>query len=207
MPQNFGTDPRIPFFACEFHITCITMYRIRTPSCNTTQTLKTFDGRFITLRKLVDVFIYIIIHVKGNLYQYFKGRAPTFMGPQFTMTPGQPLHIRVNCHCYDIAHRITEKSPVVEHFSSGAHVESDKSVMVIELTRSLDTFVQKIRESRWIRTLGTSPPLGMNLRVSIVCKSCLLHALGCLRAIHLYLPHHHPEKIITILLMYLHHSL
>ena len=77
----------------------------------------------------------------------------------------QPFHMRVNGHRYDIAHQRTEDSPVAEHFNSGAHVESDMTVMVIELARSHDACLQKIRESRWMRTLGTLSPIGMNLRV------------------------------------------
>ena len=46
--------------------------------------------------------------------------------------------MRVNGHRYDIAHRRTEESPVVAHFNSRTHVESDMSVMVIELARSRD---------------------------------------------------------------------
>ena len=60
----------------------------------------------------------------------------------------------------------TEESPVAEHFISGAHVESDTTVMVIEHTQSCDACLRKIRESRWMRTLGTSSPLGMNLKVN-----------------------------------------
>ena len=71
----------------------------------------------------------------------------------------------VNGHRYDIAHRRTEESPVAEHFNSGSHLESDMTVMVIELAQSRDTCVRKIRKSRWMRTLDTSSPLRMNLRV------------------------------------------
>ena len=86
-------------------------------------------------------------------------------GLQYVGETGQPLHMRINGHRYDIAHRRTEESPVAEHFNGGAHKELDMTVMVIELARSRDACLRKIRESRWIRTLGTSSPLGMNLRV------------------------------------------
>ena len=86
-------------------------------------------------------------------------------GLQYVGETGQPLYMRVNGNRYDIAHRRTEESPVAEHFNSGAHGESDTTVMVIELARSRDACLRKIRESRWMRTLGTSSPLGMNRRV------------------------------------------
>ena len=86
-------------------------------------------------------------------------------GLEYVGDTGQPLHTRVNGHRYDIAHQRTKESPVAEHFNSGAQGQSDMTVMVIELARSRDACLRKIRESRWMRTLGTSSPLGMNLRV------------------------------------------
>ena len=73
--------------------------------------------------------------------------------------------MRMNDHRYGIAHRKTEDSPVAEHFDSGTHVEADMAVMAIEFAPSRDACLRKIRESRWIRTLGTLFPLGMNLMV------------------------------------------
>ena len=86
-------------------------------------------------------------------------------GLQYVGETGQPLHLRVNGHRHDITHRKTDESPVAKHFNSGIHTESDMAVMAIELVRSRDACLRKIRESRWIRTLGTSSPSGMNLRV------------------------------------------
>ena len=54
-------------------------------------------------------------------------------GLQYVGETSQPLHMRVNGHRYDITHQRTEESPVAEHFNSGAHEESDMTVMVIEL--------------------------------------------------------------------------
>ena len=54
---------------------------------------------------------------------------------------------------------------VAEHFNSGTHKESDMAVMAIEFARSCDICLRKIKESMWIRTLGTLFPLGMNLRI------------------------------------------
>ena len=44
-------------------------------------------------------------------------------GVQYVGQTGQPLHVRVNSHWYDITHQRTEEFPVAEHFNSGAHVE------------------------------------------------------------------------------------
>ena len=54
-------------------------------------------------------------------------------GLQYVGEMGQPLHMRVNGHQYDITHRRTEESPVGEYFNSGTHGESDMTVTVIEL--------------------------------------------------------------------------
>ena len=86
-------------------------------------------------------------------------------GLQYVGETGQALHMRVNGHRYDISHRRTDESPVAEHFNSDAHLESDMTIMVIELVFSRNPCLRKIREGRWIRTLGTSSPSGMNLRV------------------------------------------
>ena len=76
---------------------------------------------------------------------------------------GKPLYMGVNGHQYDIAHWRNEASPVAEYFNSGAHVELDRLSWFN--VRSRDACLRKISENRWIRTLGTSSPLGMNLRV------------------------------------------
>ena len=83
---------------------------------------------------------------------------------QYVRDTGQPLHMRINGHQYDFALRRTKDFPMVEHFSSETHQESDMVVTATELARSRDTSLRKIRESRWIRTLGTSIPPEMNLR-------------------------------------------
>ena len=59
----------------------------------------------------------------------------------------------------------TDVFPVAEHFGSGAHLELDVMVMVIELAFVCDPHLQRIREGRWIRTLVTLFPLDMNLLV------------------------------------------
>ena len=86
-------------------------------------------------------------------------------GQQYVGETEQPLHRRINSHRYDITHRRTDESPVAQHFNGDAHSLADMAVMVIDQMRSRDPCLRKIRESRWIRTLGTSYPSGMNLRV------------------------------------------
>ena len=74
-----------------------------------------------------------------------------------------------NSPCNSISHSQqpanNDVSPVADHFNSGAHSESDMTVMVIELSYSRDPCLRKVKEGRWIRTLETSCPSGMNLRV------------------------------------------
>ena len=89
---------------------------------------------------------------------------------QYVGKTGQPLHRRVNNHCFNIVHRRTEESPVTEHFNDNGHTLEDMTVAVIDQIHSRDPCLRKIRESRWIRTLGTSFPSGMNLRVDSLWK-------------------------------------
>ena len=84
-------------------------------------------------------------------------------GHQYVGEKGQPFHLRVNGHWFDIEHRKTDKSPVSSHFNGSLHTLADISVMVIQRSHSQDLCLCRVRESRWISTLGTSFPLGMNL--------------------------------------------
>ena len=77
----------------------------------------------------------------------------------------QPLHLRINGHRYNIKHGKMEESPVAEHFHGEGHTLADVTVVAINKIHSHDSCLLKIGESRWIRTLGTSYPSGMNLRV------------------------------------------
>ena len=86
-------------------------------------------------------------------------------GHQYVGETGQPVHLRINGHRFDIMHRRTDESPVAAHFNSEAHSMEDMTVMVIDQIHSRDPTLRKIKESRWIRDLGTSYPFGMNLRV------------------------------------------
>ena len=57
----------------------------------------------------------------------------------------------------DITQRRTKESPLAEHFNGKGHT--------LVNIYSHDSCLHKIQESRWIRTLGTSHPFKMNLRV------------------------------------------
>ena len=86
-------------------------------------------------------------------------------GLQYVGEKSQPLHVKINGHRWDISHRRTDVSHVAEHFNSSAHSVADMTVMVIEISPSRDPCLQKVKEGRLIRTLETSFPSGMNLRV------------------------------------------
>ena len=87
-------------------------------------------------------------------------------GLQYVGETRQPLHNQMNCHCFNIAHGRTNKSSVAAHFTSEGHTETDLSVMIIDRCWKEDTTLRKIRESRWIRTLDTALPSGMNYRTN-----------------------------------------
>ena len=86
-------------------------------------------------------------------------------GHQYIVEMGQPLHNRVNGHRFDITHQRTNESPVAAHFNSMTHTVEDMTIMVIDQMFDQDPTLWKLRESRWIRALGTSFLQGMNLRV------------------------------------------
>ena len=86
-------------------------------------------------------------------------------GQQYVGKTGQPLHPRIDSHRFNIVHRRTEESLVAEHFNGTGHTLADMTVMTIDPLYSHDPCLRKMRESRWIRTLVTSHPFGMNLRV------------------------------------------
>ena len=86
-------------------------------------------------------------------------------GQQYVGEMGQLLHCRINGHHFDITHRRTEDFPMASHFNIHVHSQADTTVMVIDQVHSHDSCLCKIRESRWIRTLETLFPTGMNLMV------------------------------------------
>ena len=68
------------------------------------------------------------------------------------------MHRKINSHRFNITHKRTEESPVAEHFNDEGHTIVDMTVVVIDQLYSHDPCLCKIRESRWIKTLGTSHP-------------------------------------------------
>ena len=85
---------------------------------------------------------------------------------QYVGETRQPLHNRMNSHCFDIVHRRTDGSPMAAHFNSEDHSETNFLVIIINIYWKEDTILGKIRDSWWIRTLGTSWPSGLNLRTN-----------------------------------------
>ena len=67
----------------------------------------------------------------------------------------------MNSHHFNIAHSRIDESPVATQFTSQGHTEAKLSVMIIDKDEAI---LRKISESRWIRSLKTFWPLGMNLR-------------------------------------------
>ena len=85
-------------------------------------------------------------------------------GQQYVEETGQALHCRMNNHRADIIHKKIEDKSVAAHFSTQRHSVEDMEVMVIDRLWKDDPVLRKNRESKWIRTLDTSYPKGMNLR-------------------------------------------
>ena len=68
----------------------------------------------------------------------------------------------------DIAHAKMNDSLVAEHLNGEGRSLADVTVVAINKICIHDPCLDKIRENRWIRTLGTSYPSGMNLRVDFL---------------------------------------
>ena len=76
------------------------------------------------------------------------------------------LHIRFNSHRSDIRNKKTQKSAVAKHFNLRGHSMNDLTIMVIEKIPKRDVQTRRGREKherKWIGTLRTLDPLGMNL--------------------------------------------
>ena len=84
-------------------------------------------------------------------------------GLQFVGESGEPVHKTINGHRFDITNGRTEELPVTAHFRSASHSKVDLLVCVIDRLWTEDINRRKNQESRWIRTLGTLWPRGMNL--------------------------------------------
>ena len=81
---------------------------------------------------------------------------------QYVGETQNPLHIHLNGHRNDIAHKRTEK-PVASHFNSPGHSLDDLRIAVLEVMRSFDESLRRRRESYWIKQLRSLHPGGMNL--------------------------------------------
>ena len=103
---------------------------------------------------------------------------------QYVGETRQPLHRRINSHCFEVTQRRTEESPVAEHFNNEGHTLADKTVVVIDQLYSHHSCHSKTLESRWIRILGTSHPFGMKIRVDSLwtCSKTICGPLGILHA-------------------------
>ena len=60
-------------------------------------------------------------------------------GEQYVGETGQPLHYRINSHCFDIRQRRTEESPVAEHVNTARHTLADMTVVAIDQLYSHNT--------------------------------------------------------------------
>ena len=127
--------------------TCPTL--VESAQFTSTTTGRSFDIKFSSNCKTSNV-VYVIQCKK--------------CGKQCVGETEQPLNERMNNHHVDVRHNRTEK-PVALHFNSPGHTLDDIQVMVIERLWKSDTVFRKIRESRWISTLDTTWPKGMNLRI------------------------------------------
>ena len=83
---------------------------------------------------------------------------------QYVGKMGQPLHCKINSHWFDIVRERTNESTIVVYFNSEAHSQENKVIMAINRLHvcSQESCLQKIREHRWIRTLGTLFPQGQH---------------------------------------------
>ena len=75
------------------------------------------------------------------------------------------LHIRLTGHRYDIRNMKIQK-PVAKHFNRRGHSMKDLTIMVIEKIPNRDVQTRRgceKHERKWIGTLRTLDPLGMNL--------------------------------------------
>ena len=84
---------------------------------------------------------------------------------QYVGSTKNGLHIRLNGHTSDIRRKKMQK-PVAYHFNKRGHSMKDVAIMVIEKIPAGDVQTRRGRETherRWIGTLCTLHPGGMNL--------------------------------------------
>ena len=152
-----GTDPpAFPYLAKTWVVALYFIYRHNGHiNKSVSFTVKVFHHRKFLHFPMCDVeamaFIYLIPCRR--------------CGQQHVCKTGQPLHLRINGHRFNITHGKTEESPVAEHFNGERHTFTDVTVVAIDKIHSHNSCLCKIRESRWIRIMRISYPSGMNLRV------------------------------------------
>ena len=81
-------------------------------------------------------------------------------GSQYTKETEQSLRDHINSHR---SNKCIEKS-VPTHFCANSHNVGDIRVMVVGRLGTNDAILRKIREGRWMTTLDTTHPRGLNLR-------------------------------------------
>ena len=132
-----------------------------TKGCKTCRHIKTTDTfRSTVTRKSYKMRTSATCKTKGSVYliQCRKCRK------QYVGMTKNALHIRLNGHRCDI--RKTQKSEVAKHFNLRGHSMDDLTIMVIEKIPEGDVQTRRGRETherKWIRTLRTLHPCGMNL--------------------------------------------
>ncbi|XP_053377373.1 uncharacterized protein LOC123529459 [Mercenaria mercenaria] len=112
------------------------------------QTLKTYDVKE-NLNCMSENVIYLITCKKCKL--------------QYVGQTHQKCSQRMNSHKFDIRHFPDTPTNVSEHFNSENHSVSDFSFMPIDLVKN-DWF-RLLKETRWIHTLNTAWPHGMNAKI------------------------------------------
>ena len=93
-------------------------YRCRAPRCKTCPVLQAMDEfSSHTTGQVFKVKFQASCKSPDVIYLITCRRC----GLQYVGETGQPLHIQINNHCFNIAHQRTEDSPVAEHFTNGEH--------------------------------------------------------------------------------------
>ena len=87
------------------------------------------------------------------------------MANNITGETQQPLHHRVNIHCFNITLRRTEESHLVDHFNDEGHTLVDMTLTVLDQLYSHDPCLHRIRESQVDQNPGDFTPIWMNIRV------------------------------------------
>ena len=133
-----------------------------TKGCVTCRHIKTTDTFQSTVTKRsYKVRTSATCKTKGTVYLIQCKRCRK----QYVGMTKNALHIRLTGHRYDIRNMKTQKSAVAKHFNLRGHSMKDLTVMVIEKIPEGDVQTRRgceKHERKWIGTLRTLDPLGMN---------------------------------------------